>query len=270
MGEIEPSSRLYERDGSLYLTASLLCGVQHGAPRIAPVAFVMTSELLVTVRYSDPTPFQSFRRNVQRQPELCRSAAAALVFLLDAVVERTAEILRDTATQLDAVKVGVFRRERRAAGSRIANVELEDMMFAIGRAEETLSKVRESLASLTRLISYLIFALPRYGRDEVAHLKTVGRDVSSLTDMAAFMSGNITFLLDAALGLISIQQNAIIKIFSVAAVIFLPPTLVGTVYGMNFHHLPELSWNFGYPFALALMLVSAILPYWMFRAKGWL
>ncbi|MBA3525856.1 MAG: magnesium transporter, partial [Sphingomonas sp.] len=143
-------------------------------------------------------------------------------------------------------------------------------MLEIGRAERALSKVRESLSSLTRLISYLLFALPTYDPAEVSHLKTVARDVTSLTDMAAFMSSNITFLLDASLGLINIQQNAIIKIFSVAAVIFLPPTLVGTVYGMNFDHMPELGWLLGYPFALAMMVLSAILPYLWFKKKGWL
>ena len=143
-------------------------------------------------------------------------------------------------------------------------------MLEIGRAEATLSKARESLSSMTRLISYLLFALPKYEKGEVSHLKTVARDVNSLTDMATFMSSNITFMLDAALGLINIQQNAIIKIFSVAAVIFLPPTLVGTIYGMNFEHMPELDWRIGYPMALVMMVLSAILPYLWFKKKGWL
>ncbi|HYI42460.1 MAG TPA: CorA family divalent cation transporter, partial [Sphingomicrobium sp.] len=225
---------------------------------------------LVTVRYEDPKSFQAFISHVERQPELCRSAASTLVFLLDAIVERAADILEDVAGQTEAVKRGVFRRDAAARRRRVSNQELEDMMLEIGRAEGTLSKVRESLASLTRLISFLLFALPKYDQGEVGHLKTVARDVSSLTDMAAFMSSNITFLLDAALGLINIQQNAIIKIFSVAAVIFLPPTLVGTIYGMNFGHMPELGWRFGYPFALGMMVLSAILPYLWFKKKGWL
>ena len=270
MVEIEPSSRLYEENGALHLTASVLSGVHHGDPATVPVTFVLTKERLITVRYDDPKSFSAFITHLERQPELCRSAASTLVFLLDAIVERAADVLEEVALQTDAVKTSVFRREAGGGRKRISNAALEDIMLEIGSAEGALSKVRESLASLTRLISYLLFALPKYDASEVSHLKTVARDVSSLTDMAAFMSSNVTFLLDAALGLINIQQNAIIKIFSVAAVIFLPPTLVGTVYGMNFDHMPELHWALGYPFALGMMVLSAILPYLWFKQKGWL
>lgn len=270
MVEIEPSSRLYEEDGALHLTASVLSGVHEGEPAIVPVAFVLTKDRLVTVRYDNPKSFRAFISYLERQPDLCRSAASTLVFLLDAIVERAADVLEEVAIQSDAVKRSVFRREKGASRKRISNQALEDIMLEIGSAEGTLSKVRESLASLTRVISYLLFVLPKYEPGEVSHLKSVARDVRSLTDMAAFMTANVTFLLDAALGLINIQQNAIIKIFSVAAVIFLPPTLVGTVYGMNFDNMPELQWGLGYPFALALMMLSAIVPYLWFKHKGWL
>ncbi len=270
MVEIEPSSRLYEEEGTLHLTASVLSGVHEGEPATVPVTFLLTKDRLVTVRYDDPKSFQAFISHLDRQPELCRSAASTLVFLLDAIVERAADVLEEVAAHTDHLKDTIFKRETGAERKRITNEALEELMLEIGRAEGALSKVRESLASLTRLISYLLFALPKYEPGEVSHLKTVARDVSSLTDMAAFMSSNITFLLDAALGLINIQQNAIIKIFSVAAVIFLPPTLVGTVYGMNFDHMPELHWVLGYPFALVLMVLSAILPYLWFKKKGWL
>lgn len=270
MVEIEPSSRLYEEDAALHLTASVLSGVHEGEPATVPVTFVLTKNRLVTVRYDDPKSFKAFVSHLERQPELCHSAASTLVFLLDAIVERAADVLEEVALQTDTLKNDIFRRKTGAARKRITNEALENLMLEIGRAEGALSKVRESLSSLTRLISYLLFALPKYDRGEVAHLKTVARDVSSLTDMAAFMSSNIIFLLDAALGLINIQQNAIIKIFSVAAVIFLPPTLVGTVYGMNFDRMPELDWRLGYPFALMLMVLSAILPYLWFKKKGWL
>ncbi|MBA2770582.1 MAG: magnesium transporter CorA family protein [Sphingomonas sp.] len=270
MVEIEPSSRLYEEDAVLHLTASVLSGVHEGEPATVPVTFLLTKDRLVTVRYDDPKSFMAFVAHLERQPDLCHSAASTLVFLLDAIVERAADVLEEVALQTDRLKNDIFRRKTGSDRKRITNQALEDLMLEIGRAEGALSKVRESLSSLTRLISYLLFALPKYDRAEVSHLKTVARDVTSLTDMAAFMSSNITFLLDAALGLINIQQNAIIKIFSVAAVIFLPPTLVGTVYGMNFDHMPELHWLLGYPFALVLMLLSAILPYLWFKKKGWL
>jgi len=270
MVEIEPSSRLYQENGALHLTASILSGVSAGDPKTVPVTFVLTQERLVTVRYDDPVSFRAFISHLQRQPELCRSATSTLVFLLDAVVERSADIMEEVALKTDAVSRDVFRRDSGPNRKRMSNDDLEDILLRIGTAQDVLSKVRESLSSLARLLSYLSFALPAYDKKEASHLKSVARDVASLTDQAAFMSSNVTFLLDAALGLINIQQNAIIKIFSVAAVIFLPPTLVGTVYGMNFEHMPELKWLFGYPFSLAMMVMSAILPYLWFKKKGWL
>jgi len=268
MVEIEPSSRLYQEKGALHLTATVIAGVHAGDPKTVPVTFVLARDRLVTVRYDDPVSFKAFIAHLERQPELCRSPASTLVFLLDAIVERSADILEEVAQGTDSVSADVFRRgpERR----RMSNEDLENILLRIGCAQDTLSKVRESLASLSRLLSYLSFALPAYDKGEASHLKSVSRDVASLTDQAAFMSSNLSFLLDAALGLINIQQNAIIKIFSVAAVIFLPPTLVGTVYGMNFEHMPELRWLYGYPFSIGLMILSAILPYLWFKRKGWL
>lgn len=270
MVEIEPSSRLYQQNGALHLTASIMAGVHTGVPRTVPVTFVLTHDRLVTVRYDDTKSFQAFIAYVGRQPELCRSAASTLVYLLDAIVERAADILEGVALRTDAVSQGVFHRERGPNRKRLTNQTLEDLLLEIGGAQDVLLKVRDSLSSLARLISYLLFTLPQVEKSEVAHLKTVARDVSSLIDQAAFMSSNVTFLLDAALGLINIEQNATIKIFSIAAVIFLPPTLVGTVYGMNFDDMPELGWDLGYPFALVLMVISAVLPYFWFKRKGWL
>jgi magnesium transporter len=270
MVEIEPSSRLYRENGALHLTASIMAGVSEDEPKTVPITFVLTKERLVTVRYDDPVSFRAFIAHLGRQPELCRSASSTLVFLLDAIVERSADILEEVAQKTDEVSKLVFHRPRGSERKRMTNETLEDILLRIGGAQEVLSKVRESLSSLSRLLSFLAFSLPEYDPNEASHLKTVARDVSSLTDQAAFMSSNVTFLLDAALGLINIEQNAIIKIFSVAAVIFLPPTLVGTVYGMNFDRMPELKWLYGYPFSLGLMIISAILPYVWFKKKGWL
>jgi magnesium transporter len=124
--------------------------------------------------------------------------------------------------------------------------------------------------SLARLFSFAALAQEiAADPDCQAHLKTLQRDGQSLTEHAGFQSSHIAFLLDAALGLINIEQNSIIKFFSVAAVIFMPPTLVASIYGMNFHHMPELGWRFGYPMAITLMLASGLLPVWWFRRRGW-
>jgi magnesium transporter len=141
----------------------------------------------------------------------------------------------------------------------------------MGASQDLTSKARESLVSLSRLVSFL--ELPgavRDVKDLREHVRSLRRDVASLTDHATFISGNISFLLNATLGVINVEQNAIIKIFSVAAVIFLPPTLVASVYGMNFQQMPELHWPFGYPWALGVMVASALLPYLWFKRRGWL
>ena len=141
-----------------------------------------------------------------------------------------------------------------------------------GRKGDLASKVRESLVSIGRLVLFLANedeAL-RWSKEVRAQLKTMQRDTQSLSDHVTYLSNNITFLLDAMLGLVTIEQNNIIKLFSVVAVVMMPPTLVGTVYGMNFKHMPELDYILGYPFALFMMVVSAILPYLYFRWKKWL
>jgi len=164
---------------------------------------------------------------------------------------------------VETASQSIFRREKRTG--------FEQALSELGRAQMVSAKARASLASLARVISFAALA------DELEsvpnlreHIRSLQRDVQSLTDHAAYISGNITFLLDAALGLINIEQNAIIKIFSVAAVAFLPPTLVASIYGMNFRHMPELAWPWGYPLAVAVMVASAAVPLWWFRRKGWL
>src|SRR5262249_5486968 len=147
-----------------------------------------------------------------------------------------------------------------------------DILKSIGRRGDLTSKVRGALVSIGRLLLFLANEAEslRWPKDTRLQLQSMQRDVVSLSDHATYLSNKITFLLDAMLGVVSIEQNNIIKIFSIAAVVLMPPTLVGTVYGMNFKHMPELDWSFGYPIALGLMLVSAILPLLFFKWRKWL
>ena len=149
---------------------------------------------------------------------------------------------------------------------------LNDVLKRVGLVGDRVSKLRESLSGLSRLTLFLAQAIEetKPSKDIKFRLKTLQRDVKSITDQDGFVTARISFLLDATLGLISIEQNAIIKIFSVAATAFLPPTLIASIYGMNFHFMPELDWHFGYPMAIILMIASAILPLWYFRRRGWL
>lgn len=273
MAEIEPSSRFYQEGGAVFLTANVMSGIDAGDPVSTPVSFVLTPRHLVTVRYADPKPFRSFAAHIARDPAMCGSATMTLIGLLDAIVDRLADTLEVVQADIDKTSRAVFRRGkvqgRRQA--RMSNQMLHELMLRIGDDQDLLAKTRDSLNSMGRLLRYL--ALPAYIRDDPElreHVKGLGRDVTSLVEHSAFLSTNISFMLDASLGLINIEQNSIIKIFSVAAVIFLPPTLVASIYGMNFDHMPELRWLLGYPYALGMMLLSAVLPYLFFKRKGWL
>lgn len=271
--EIEPSSRFYQQHGAVYATMSTLIGVEEGEPASTPIGFVLTNNRLVTVRYATPKPVRSFMQHVHRDPSLARDGTTALVRLLDAIADRLADELEAAGDEIERISHHIFRHEspERRGGRRIPAERLEALLHRIGRAQGLLARIRETAVSFSRLTGFL-GSTDRIRNDDVGRerISALAADVNSLGEHSAFLSSNLIFLLDASLGLISVEQNAIIKIFSVAAVIFLPPTLVGTVYGMNFEHMPELNWLFGYPFALALMLLSAILPYWFFKRRGWL
>jgi magnesium transporter len=263
MAQIEVSSRLYQDAGATFMTAAILTHSEDEFPVLAPVTFVLAGDRLVTIRYVEPRAFRVFTAHMERQPGLCPSAAQTFMGLLDATVERIADILERVSSEVEVVSQDIFRRPRQGG--------FEPLIAQLGRAQMVNAKARDSLVSLARVISFAALA-PQIEdvEDQREHLKTLQRDAQSLTDHAGHVAANITFLLDAAMGLINIEQNSIIKIFSVAAVAFLPPTLIASVYGMNFRHMPELDWLVGYPFAMALMVFSALVPLWWFRRKGWL
>ena len=273
MAEIEPSSRLYQQNGAVFLTANVMSGIDAGDPVSTPVSFVLTSKHLITVRYADPKPFRTFAAHVAREPELCVSSTMTLIHLLDAIVDRLADTLEVVQGDIDQTSRAVFRRgeESGRRRARMSNETLQELMLRIGDDQDLLAKTRDSLVSMGRLMSFL--SLPLHVREDHElreHVRSLSHDIESLLDHSGFLATNISFMLDASLGLINIEQNAIIKIFSVAAVVFLPPTLVASIYGMNFEHIPELKWLLGYPYALALMVMSAVLPYLLFKKKGWL
>ena len=266
MDEIEISSRLYLEDGGIFMTAILPANADGDEPLMAPVSFVLAPNCLVTVRYHEPRAFASFPPRAHRTGMDLPDAETVLVALLEAIVDRLADVLERVAGEIDGISRGIFRRE--GAASRDTRQVLEE----VGRKGDLTSKMRDSLLTLERLSGFLAnVAVQRtLSNDLRERINTLSRDVRSLLDHAGFLAQKVTFLLDATLGIINIEQNGIIKIFSVAAVIFLPPTLIASIYGMNFDHMPELDWRFGYPFAIVLMICSAILPYLFFKRRGWL
>ncbi len=271
LAEIEPSSRLYESDGALYMTISVLCGVADGQPATTPIGFVLADNRLVTVRYATPKPVRVFEEHVRREPDLARDAATVLVRMLDAIIDRLADELENLSGEIEKISHQIFRKDME--GRRIPADRLTALLTRIGRAQTLLAKIRYSAVSTIRMLSFLSgsnWVHEETHKEVRHHITSLSTDVTSLSEHATFLSDNLIFLLDASLGLISIEQNAAMKLFSWAALIFLPPTLIAGIYGMNFEHMPELKWLFGYPMALGLIVAAAVLPIWYLKRRGWI
>ena len=267
MKEIETSNRLYEEGNAVYMTATVGSKLDSEMPESSAITFILANDRLITNRYADPTPVKRFMQYVERSPAACTSSATLLAGLLESFVERIADLLERVQGELDAVSHTIFGRGH----GQPSSADLQAMIRKIGANGDLVSKARESLVSFQRLLMYVQQATSvTLSQDQRGRYKSALRDVQSLSDHAGFLANKIQFLLDAVLGLINLEQNNIIKIFSVAAVMFLPPTLVASVYGMNFHRMPELDKAWGYPLALVLMVVSAVVPYLYFRRRGWL
>jgi magnesium transporter len=268
MQEIEVSSRLYIENGGRYMTATLMCPADTATPKTTAVTFILSSHRLVNVRYDEPRPFAIVEHKLARACSPKVSGETVLMDLLDAVIDRSADIQERVGAEVDQISHSIFEPDDEAV-----TPSHNDVLKALGRKGDLTSKMRESQVSVGRLLSYLAHEaeVMKWSKDMRTQLQSMQRDVVSLTDHASFLSNKITFLLDAMLGVVNIQQNAIIKIFSIAAVVFMPPTLVASIYGMNFHSgMIELEWRFVYPFALILIVAAAVVPLVFFKWKKWL
>jgi magnesium transporter len=220
------------------------------------------------VRYDDPKPFALIEHKLGRSCSANVTGESVFVDLLDAIIDRSADILERIGAEVDQISLAIFEPD-----DSEAPLEYNAILKQLGRKGDLTSKVRESLVSINRLLLFLANEADtmRWAKDTRAQLKSMQRDVGSLSDHATYLTNKVTFLLDALLGSVSIKQNDIIKIFSIAAVVFMPPTLVASIYGMNFHHnMIELDWTYGYPFALMLMVAAAVVPYLIFKWKKWI
>lgn len=287
MQAIELSSRLYKEKDVLFMTATIVANAHTDSPESTAVTFILTPERLVTLRYAEPLPFQAFRTYREANPDDYKSGHDIFAGLIDAIIERIADILESVGASLDRISLKIFDAETEAGtadwaeratthvGRQKRKARQRDFVHIlrrIGCNSDLVSRARESLVSLTRIAAFYreMQKDNPQARDSIVHLTTVAGDLASLSDHATFLAGKIGFSLDATMGMINNEQNKIIKIMSVAAAVFLPPTLVASVYGMNFEFMPELKWAAGYPFAIVLMLISAVLPYAFFKRKGWL
>jgi magnesium transporter len=264
----EPLEAHYSENGVRYLHASVVSEPED-TPDITGVTFVITPTTLVTVRYDPVESFDVFGQKLVKSPGKELSPDAVAVGLINTVLNRSARALNKTAESLDRIASAVFKAKG-DQGSR--NQIYSDTLNALGREDEKISNLRESLVSVERLLLFLTAE----GRAEKTQkpvreaANTALRDLQSLEEDASFKAQKVQFLLDATLGFINLVQNDIIKLFSVLAVIFMPPTVIASIYGMNFRTMPELQWEWGYPLALLLMVFAALGPYVFFRWKRWL
>lgn len=294
MQEIELSNRLYSEDDATFMTANILSHTDADDIAVSPMTLILHKKRLITVRYASPRTVQGFVHRSMRAGHW--NADLLAIGLIEANIERCADIIERASADLDALSASIFLPEKsstpdsretapktsrgKTSASKVKKKrkstpprDFQNVLEEIGRKGELIAKIRDSLVSIQRLLTHYIGVIStgRPDQDQIAtRLKSIARDVESLREHAGFMTQKVTFLLDATLGMINIEQNAIIKIFSVAAVIFLPPTLIASIYGMNFDFMPELNWRAGYPFAIGLMIGSALLPYWFFKRRGWL
>lgn len=282
MREIEATSRLYTEDGARFMTTTVLSRVDTENPEPAEITFILSDKLIITIRHTDSYSFRVFSLQLLNKHKFV-SRDQVFLGLLETIVDRQADVLERFGAELDRISKIIFI-DRDELLSSVANNKntrprrlqkeetLREVIMDLGRTGDLISQHRECLVNLSRLISYA-------GQEDIdtgspsglyARLRPISRDISSLTEYASFLSGKVNFMLDATLGLINIEQNQIVKIFTVAAVIFMPPTLIASIYGMNFQHMPELSHELGYPFALGVMIVSVIVPLTFFRKKRWI
>jgi magnesium transporter len=270
LSEIEASSRLIVQHGILYLSTPMVAKGEADSTEISPAGFVLTRNLLVTVRFKQLPPFDSVAERV-RTDETLNCSVAIFTALLEAIVDRGADILEHLAATTDKISKSIFHAG--ANDSRHptrSTARLHQILTDIGINANRLAQARDSLLGVGRLAAYV---------GEIAHdwvpepfsvrLNAISKDVSSLTDYETHLSDKVQFLLDATLGYISIEQNDLFKVLTIVSVIGVPPTLLAGIWGMNFKGMPELDWTFGYPLAWLAIILSAVLPLIWFKRRGW-
>ncbi|SDY30705.1 magnesium transporter CorA family protein [Citreimonas salinaria] len=264
--EIEHSSRLYLEHGVPVMTALLTVRTDAGAVETAPVTFIPTRDRLVTIRHQPHGAFRAFHDHPDRSSLGVGSALRIQVGLIEAVVDRLADFTEHVGREIDLMTRAAFQFGEGPAKDH------EAALRDIGRQDTVVMQIRESLTSLDRLLGFLQPTLGKSGDADEARraIKSAQRDVRTISEQATFLTSKTALLLEATLGMISIEQNEIGKIFSVVATVFLPPTLIASIFGMNFVVMPILEWRYGYYACLALMVLTAAAPLLWFKRKGWL
>ena len=269
MREIEVSNRFYQENGAHFMTAFVIYGADSDNVATSNVTFILAGARLVTVRYGEPKAFPLYADRACKGDLPCASGTQIMIGLLEMLIQRQADLIERVQDEVEMLAPKIFGQE---GAGRNSGRRLDVVLRTIGKEGDIVSRAQESSLSLHRTLHFFADAARERSEDPrlIARIETAQRDINSLTESLRSMSGRTAFLLDATLGMISNEQNQIIKLFSVMAVMLMPPTLVASIYGMNFKAMPELDWPHGYPMALILMLISAVIPFIYFRRKGWL
>ena len=261
--DIEASARYYEADnGDLHLRSDFLLDEDEGESRVVTVAFILAKGMLFSMHSDDLPVFRLVRMRARSRPGSIGDFKDVLLDLYATDVEYSADALEGIYQNLEEVSRSVLQKE-------FSDADAAESLSAMAREEDLNGRIRRNMMDTRRAVSFLMRGR-LLSSDQFDDARQILRDIESLDGHTAFLFEKINFLMDATVGFININQNKIIKIFSVASVAFLPPTLIASIYGMNFRVLPELNWSFGYPFAILLMLASAVTPFWYFRRRGWL
>ena len=270
LGEIEASSRLVVRKNVLYLSTPSVAGSETADAHLTPTGFIVSARLLVTIRYAELSTFDSVVTIVGEDPSLDTSIGI-FTAMIEAIVDRGADVLEHLGAEIDRISRSTFRGDPTDRRHPVRSTErLRETVSRIGAIGDRASQARDVLLGVGRIASFAA----DIGSDWIAEefhvrLAAVCKDVASLNDYEAHLSNKVQFLLDAVLGYINIQQNDLFKVLTIASVVGIPPTIMVGVWGMNFKHMPELDWTFGYPLALLAVVLSALLPLAWFKAKGW-
>jgi magnesium transporter len=269
--EIEFSSRLQYEDGVFTISLPVTPHAKNGDDDITtPLGFILTKDLLVTVRFAHLHTFPAIIKRVERRT---RSAPDIFMVIVEALVDYGADRLEELRAEALAVSNRIFHKQmqaRRQTNVKRTNRMLRDTLVEIGDMGERLSYIRDTLLVMQRAVPFVAEHGNGWLGDTVkARLKMAGSDVQSLNDYEVHLTDKLQFLLDAALGFINTEQNDLFKVLTIASVVGIPPTFVTSMYGMNFHNMPELSWAFGYQWGLFLILLSTVIPIVWFKLRGW-
>ncbi len=260
--DLEESARFYEEDnGELHIRSDFLID-DDVTPRNVRVAFILHQNVLFSVHAEDLPVFRLFRLRARRIPALIDDAKDVLLKLYDADAEYSADALEGIYDSLEAVSARVLKQN-------VNDQEAGEALSAIAREEDLNGRIRRNVMDTRRAVSFMMRSR-MLNAEQFEEARQILRDIDSLDSHSTFLFDKINFLMNATVGFININQNKIIKIFSVASVALLPPTLIASVYGMNFKGMPELDWSLGYPYAIGLMAASVAAPFLYFRRKGWL